>query len=208
MDQDASSEGEDLNADLHNFDETCRLLQARSEKRLQKVKSARAAENEDIELKKLALQELKAKHNEELQPLEAALQSGHARKRKHEEEIQQLEHRISDFKSWKPNSEELPVRLLLFFIITINLKVWHCFRQKLLRMQRLPVRRSLHGCLYSSSRVDRLHASPLIVAAISRRSSPSLRSTHQRRDKLIACVGRSTARNAPNLGSYHSDAQF
>lgn len=114
MDQDASSEGEDLNADLHNFDETCRLLQARSEKRLQKVKSARAAENEDIELKKLALQELKAKHNEELQPLEAALQSGHARKRKHEEEIQQLEHRISDFKSWKPNSEELPVRLLLF----------------------------------------------------------------------------------------------
>lgn len=120
MDQDASSEVEELEANYRLLDEKRRGLQAKKEERLQQAISIyetdQAAGQEDIKKKELELQELEAKYNEELrvkrEALQIALQREATRKRKHEAEVESLQHRISRFKRLKQSNVDLQVRML------------------------------------------------------------------------------------------------
>lgn len=126
MNQDVSSEMEELKAELRLLDEKRRRLQDQEEKRLQQVirvyEKDREIYQKDIANKELAIQELEAKYNEEMRikrkALQDAVQHGATRKREHKAEVEQLNQSILAFKRIKASSEELPVRLAFPSVIT------------------------------------------------------------------------------------------
>lgn len=115
MNQDASSKMEDLVAGYRLLNEKCRRLEAEQEEHLQQAISTyetdRAAGQDDIKKKELALHELEARYNEELrvkrEALQTALQREATRKRKHDAEVQYLNHQLSDLKRLKQGNLEL-----------------------------------------------------------------------------------------------------
>ncbi|KAG6363621.1 hypothetical protein INS49_008722 [Diaporthe citri] len=117
MSQDASSEMEDLEAEFRLLNERCRRLQAQKEGHLQQAISTyetdRAAGQDDIKKKELALHELEAKYNEELrvkrEALQTALQREVTRKRKHDAEVQHLNQQLTGLKRLKQGNLELSV---------------------------------------------------------------------------------------------------
>lgn len=124
MDQDASSEMQDLETDYRLLNERRHRLQARREERLQQVISIyetdQAADQDSIKRKQLELHDLETKYNEELrvkrEALEIALQREATRKRKHEAEVQNLQHQISGLKRLKQSNVYLQVRLVSFWV--------------------------------------------------------------------------------------------
>lgn len=118
MDQDASSDVEDLAARYRLLDEQCRHIQAQKEQHLQQAISTyetdRAAGQDDIKKKELDVHELEAKYNEELrvkkQALQTALQREATRKRKHDAEVQYLNQQLTDLKRLKQSNSEPSVR--------------------------------------------------------------------------------------------------
>lgn len=118
MDQDASSEIEDLAASYRLLDEQCRRLQAQKEEHLQQAISTyetdRAAGQDDIKKKELEVHELEAKYNEDLrvkrEALQTALQREANRKRKHDAEIQHLNQQLTGLKRLKQSNLEPSVR--------------------------------------------------------------------------------------------------
>lgn len=118
MNQDASSEMEDLVAGYRLLDEKRRRLEAQQEEHLQQAISTyetdRAAGQDDIKKKELALHELEARYNEELrvkrEALQTALQREATRKRKYDAEVQYLNQQLSGLKRLKQGNLELSVR--------------------------------------------------------------------------------------------------
>ncbi|KAI7783335.1 hypothetical protein LA080_011894 [Diaporthe eres] len=115
MNQDASSEMEDLAAEYRLLDERRRRLEAQQEEHLQQATSTyetdRAAGQDDIKKKELALHELEARYNEELrvkrEALQTALQCEATRKRKYDAEVQYLNQQLSGLKRLKQGNLEL-----------------------------------------------------------------------------------------------------
>ncbi|KAJ0119746.1 hypothetical protein J7T55_013950 [Diaporthe amygdali] len=111
MDQNASSEVEELEASYRLLDEKRRRLEAQKEQALQQAHRSyevdRTADHEDIKEKELALQEFKEKYYSELRTKEEALQMAYqreaTRKRKHEAEIEQFNQELSRLQRRKPN---------------------------------------------------------------------------------------------------------
>lgn len=118
MNQDASSEMEELAAGYRLLNERCRRLQAQKEEHLQQAISTyetdRAAGQDEIKKKELALQELEAEYKEELrvkkEALQTALQREVTRKRKHDAEVQDINQQLTDLKRLKQSNLELSVR--------------------------------------------------------------------------------------------------
>lgn len=118
MNQDASSEVEDLAAKYRLLDEQRRNIQAQKERNLQQAISTyetdRAAGQDDIKKKELEVHELEAKYKEELrvkrEALQTALQQEATRKRKHDAEIQYLNQELTNLKRLKQSNSESSVR--------------------------------------------------------------------------------------------------